>query len=152
MSDLDFSGVYDCTIDEKGRIMFPIALKKKLQTVLDEGFIIKQSFFNKPCLEIYPKAAWLVMKENLRKLDPLQEATDIYVRRFMNIHKEVYLDGAGRFLIPKELKGYGGINKDIVLACNLDKIEVWDKEKHYEEMNKPINLSELAKQVRENSK
>jgi MraZ protein len=148
MSDLDFSGTYECTVDEKGRIMFPTALKKKLKPVLDEGFMIKKSPFNKLCLEIYPKSAWLKMKENMRMLDPFQESTDDFIRRYMNIHKEVFLDGAGRFLIPKELKGFGGIVKDVVLACGVDKIDVWDKQKYDEEMNKPVDIGKLAKEVR----
>jgi MraZ protein len=148
MADLDFSGVYECTVDEKGRIMFPQALKKKLKPILDEGFMIKKSPFNKSCLEIYPKSDWLQMKQDMRKLDPFQESTDDFIRRYMNIHKEVFLDGAGRFLIPKELKGYGGINKDIILACGVNKIDVWDKNKYDEEMSKPIDIGALAKQIR----
>lgn len=151
MADLDFSGTYDCTIDEKGRIMFPQSLKKKLQAVLDEGFMIKKSPFNKSCLEIFPKCEWLKMKETMRELDPFQESTDDFIRRYMNYHKEVFLDGTGRFLIPKEFKGFGGINKDIVLACGVNKIDVWDKNKYDEELNKPMDIGALAKEVRKNN-
>ena len=151
MAELDFSGTFDCTVDEKGRIMLPTSLKKKLQSVIEEGFIIKKSAFNKPCLEIFPNSAWMKMKENMRMLDPFQEETDDFIRRYMNIHKEVFLDGSGRFLIPKELKGFGGINREIILSCTVDKIEVWDKQKHEEEMNRPIDIGKLAKQVRNSS-
>jgi MraZ protein len=151
MAELDFSGTYDCTVDDKGRIMFPSALKKRLQPVIDDGFMIKKSPFNKPCLEIFPRSAWLKMKENMRTLDPFQVETDDFIRRYMNIHKEVFLDGSGRFLIPKEMKGFGGINKEIILSCTVDKIEVWDKQKHDEEMNKPMDIGKLAKHVRNKS-
>ena len=33
-------GTYECKADSKGRIMFPSALKKQLQNVIGDGFVV----------------------------------------------------------------------------------------------------------------
>ena len=50
-------GTYECKADVKGRIMLPTALKKQLQKIINDGFIIKRSVFNQ-CLEIHPMSEW----------------------------------------------------------------------------------------------
>ena len=34
-------GTYECTIDVKGRIMIPNALRKQLSTIVKNGFVLK---------------------------------------------------------------------------------------------------------------
>ena len=39
------------------------------------------------------------------------------------------LDRQGRILVPATLREYAGLTKDVVLTGNLNRIEVWSKEK-----------------------
>ena len=39
-------GTYECKADAKGRVMFPVSLKKQLKNVMGDGFVIKRSVFN----------------------------------------------------------------------------------------------------------
>jgi len=50
--------------------------------------------------------------------------------------------------LPKSLVEYAGIGSDLVLACQLDRIEVWDK-KAYEDIfdDVPANFASLAQKV-----
>ena len=50
-------GTYECKVDAKGRVMFPSPLKKQLQNIIGDGFVIKRSVFNQ-CLEIHPLSEW----------------------------------------------------------------------------------------------
>ena len=50
---INIIGTHECKVDIKGRVMFPSSLKKQLQKVIGDGFVIKRSVFNK-CLEIHP--------------------------------------------------------------------------------------------------
>ena len=43
-------GTYECKVDTKGRVMMPIALKKQLSKLINEGFVLKRSVFNH-CIE-----------------------------------------------------------------------------------------------------
>ena len=39
------------------------------------------------------------------------------------------LDRQGRILVPQTLREFAGLEKDVVLTGNLNRIEVWSKEK-----------------------
>ena len=45
------------------------------------------------------------------------------------------LDKQGRILVPQTLREFAGLDKDVVLTGNLNRIEVWSKEKWNENCN-----------------
>jgi MraZ protein len=143
---LNLIGVFDCKVDEKGRIMFPSALKKRLQSIISDGFIIKKSLFA-DCLEVYPMSEWNRLISKIEQKNQFTKKIDVYKRHFMSSHREVNLDGASRFLIPKDLIEQTGLGKDIVLASAVNKIEIWDKTKYEEELSKPIDFESLSDEV-----
>ena len=59
------------------------------------------------------------------------------------------LDGAGRLLVPPNLKEHAGLEKDIVLVAAVNKIEIWDKTKYQQFFDSfsPDAFSALAQQV-----
>ena len=60
----------------------------------------------------------------------------------------VELDSAGRVLIPKDLINYGGIQKEIVLASVVNKIEIWDKVEYEKAIDyDPDEFADLAENV-----
>ncbi|RZK47525.1 MAG: division/cell wall cluster transcriptional repressor MraZ, partial [Pedobacter sp.] len=71
-----------------------------------------------------------------------------FVRSFQRGAMPLTLDAAGRVLLPKSLAEYAGISGELVLACQLDKIEVWDK-KSYDSLfdDVPENFAALAEEV-----
>ena len=52
----------------KGRIMLPTALKKQMQKIINDGFIIKRSVFNQ-CLEIHPMSEWNLVVSQVNQLN-----------------------------------------------------------------------------------
>ncbi|MEE8360362.1 MAG: cell division/cell wall cluster transcriptional repressor MraZ, partial [Candidatus Omnitrophota bacterium] len=48
-------------------------------------------------------------------------------RLFFSGAVEVVPDGQGRILLPKYLKDYAGIKKDVVVTGISNRIEIWDK-------------------------
>jgi MraZ protein len=61
---INLIGTYECKADAKGRVMFSSALKKQLQPVLNEGFVIKRAVFQ-PCLEMYSMEEWNLMMNKI---------------------------------------------------------------------------------------
>jgi MraZ protein len=70
-------------------------------------------------------------------------------RYFLNGATTLELDSAGRLLLPPNLRSHAGLEKDIVLASAVNKIEIWDKSKYQQffESFSPDSFSELAQQV-----
>lgn len=126
---INLFGTYECKVDAKGRLMVPAPMKKQLSPVLPEGFVLKRSVFQK-CLELYPMEEWNKQMEGLDKLNRFVPKNNEFIRKFTAGVKFVEVDANGRLLIPKDLLGYAGIGKDIVLASAIKIIEIWDKEKY----------------------
>ena len=61
-------GTYECKADAKGRLMMPSQLKKQLNSVLEEGFVLKRAVFQ-PCLELYPMSEWNMLMQKVNKLN-----------------------------------------------------------------------------------
>ena len=144
-------GEFDCKLDAKGRLMVPAALKKQLPDAEKEGLIINRGFEKN--LVIYPKNVWDAVVADLAKLNIYDQENRAFVRAFTRGATELSLDAAGRVLLPKSLMEYAGIGSDLVLACQLDRIEVWDK-KSYEDIfdDVPANFADLAQKVMGNKK
>jgi MraZ protein len=143
---LNLLGEYDCKLDAKGRLMFPAPLKRQLQDVLHEGFVINRDLFEK-CLVLYPKSQWDEVSGQLGKLNRFIEKNVRFIRRFNNGATPVVLDGTGRLLIPASLSGYADLEKEIKLMGNGDRVEIWSKA-HYERMlNEDIDMGSLSEEV-----
>lgn len=144
---INLIGVYECNADAKGRLMLPSAFKKQLLPVLDKGFILKRSVFQK-CLELYPMQEWSKIASEVNSLNRFVKKNADFIRMFNQGVKEVELDGTGRLLIPKDLIDFAGISKNIVMASAVNMIEIWDKAKYEKAVNDPdIDFGRLAEEV-----
>ncbi len=117
-----FTGEYNHTIDPKGRLIVPAKFREEL----GEAFMITNG--NDGCLNIYPQKAWEAFLEKLQLLTNTEKKRKI-VRSFVSKASSMELDKQGRILIPTALRGYAGLEKDVVLAGCIDKIEIWDKKR-----------------------
>ena len=144
---INIIGTYECKADAKGRVMFPSALKKQLQKVLEDGFVIKRSVFNQ-CLEIHPIQEWNEVVGQVNKLNRFVKKNNDFIRSYMAGLKAVDVDGSGRFLIPKDLLSYAGLEKQIVLSSSVNMIEIWDKDKYESSVAESLkDFGDLAEEV-----
>jgi len=118
-----------CTVDTNGRFKFPSTLKKQLLSVIDNGFVIRESIFG-PFLEMFPMSEWLIEIEKIKKrLNPYNDKDLILMRKLSQANK-IDLDSNDRILIPNEQKKAAKITKDIVLITRINIIEIWDLEQY----------------------
>jgi len=143
---LNLLGEYDCKLDSKGRLMFPSALKKQLQDVLHEGFVVNRDLFAK-CLVLYPARQWSEVAGQLTKLNRFVEKNVRFIRRFNNGATPVGLDGTGRLLVPAPLSAYAELKKEVKLMGNVDRIEIWSKELYEAMLNEDIDMASLSEEV-----
>jgi len=140
-------GTYECKADAKGRLMLPSQLKKQLNSVLDEGFVLKRAVFQ-PCLELYPMSEWNKLMNKVNKLNRFVKKNNDFIRRFTAGVRIVELDASGRLLVPKDLHLFAGISKEIVLSSSVNIIEIWDKDNYEKAIDDAAgDFGELAEDV-----
>jgi MraZ protein len=141
------TGTYDCKVDAKGRLMMPAPLKKQLSSVLQDGFVLRRSVFQK-CLELYPMSEWQMLMQKINKLNKFKKKNNDFIRRFTAGVKMVEVDVNGRLLIPKDLTIFANISKDIVVTSAINIIEIWDKDLYEQAIDDAtIDFADLAEEV-----
>lgn len=144
---INLIGSYECKVDAKGRLAIPMDLRKQLDPVAHQGFIIKRSVF-KPCLELYPKSEWDKVMKNMSKLNRFVKKNNEFIRRFTAGVKPIELDSSGRIQIAKDLISHASIDKNVVVSSAINIIEIWDKDLYENEIsNEDIDFGELAEDV-----
>ena len=148
---INLIGTYECKADAKGRVMVSSALKKQMQPILQEGFVLKRAVFEK-CLELYPMKEWNIMMERINKLNKFKKKNNDFIRRFTAGVKLVELDATGRIQIPKDLCDFAGIQKQVVMSSSANIIEIWDKGKYEKAIDDAADdFADLAEEVMGNT-
>ena len=140
-------GSYECKLDAKGRLTLPSGLKKQLQSIVGEGFVLKRSVFHK-CLELYPMSEWNSEIAGVNKLNRFVKKNNDFIRMFMAGVKMLDMDASGRLQISKDLINFSGIKKEVVLSSSVNRIEIWDKVAYENVINNPdVDFANLAEEV-----
>ena len=144
---IGFLGEYEATLDPKGRFLLPSGFKKQLPEDSSARFVINRGF--EKCLSLYPIKSWEPIFAEISRLNDFDPKVREFRRYFLNGATLMELDGAGRLLIPQNLKEHAGLEKDIVLVAAVNKIEIWDKTKYQQFFDSfsPEGFSALAQQV-----
>ena len=140
-------GVYNCKVDSKGRLMIPIQLKKQFSSSISSSFILKRSVFHR-CLELFTMHSWNEVVIDVNRLNRFVKKNNDFIRMFTAGVKMVDLDSNGRLLVPKELKQYANIEKEVVLSSSGNMVELWNNN-DYEAVvnNSEIDFSKMAEDV-----
>ncbi|MGX1023183.1 division/cell wall cluster transcriptional repressor MraZ [Flavobacterium sp. CS20] len=146
----NYIGTYECKIDAKGRLLVPSALKKQMHSHLEDGFVLKRSVFQK-CLELYPMQEWNVLMQKINGLNRFKKKNNDFIRKFTAGVKVVEVDTNGRLLVPKDLKTFADINKNLVLSSAINIIEIWDKDLYESSIEDVDDFADLAEDVMGNN-
>ncbi len=119
-------GEYLVSLDDKGRLRLPAALKGQLSPAINGRFVINRGF--EQCLTLYPYNEWEQVSAKVNKLNTFVKRNREFARTFFRGATEVTVDSADRILLPKLLSDYAGINKEVLLTARNNVIEIWNKE------------------------
>ena len=144
---INLIGTYECTVDNKGRIMIPAQLKKQLDGFTTEPFILKRSVFQN-CLELFPYSEWKLMMDKVNKLNRFVKKNNDFIRMYTAGVKSIDLDSNGRLLVPKDLIAISKLTKHVVLSSSINIIEIWDKDEYEKSINDPkVDFAKLKEEV-----
>ena len=120
-----FIGDYPCKVDVKGRIILPMAFKKQMPPAAQDHFVVRKDIFEN-CLVLYAIDDWNRQLEKIRKkINPYNHEHNMFLRNFFKGTAELTLDNNNRMLIPKRLMELIGAERDVVLAGQDGRIEIW---------------------------
>lgn len=125
-----FIGEYTCKLDAKGRVILPAAFKKQMPGDSQDRFVVKKDIFEN-CLILFPINEWERQSRIIRKkINPYKKEHSTFLRQFFKGIAELILDSNNRLLIPKRLLDEIMADKDIIMAGQFGKIEIWAKENY----------------------
>ena len=134
-----FMGEYSHTIDTKGRLIIP----SKFREELGDEFVLTKGLDG--CLSIYPMEQWKIFEKKLEALPLTNKNARKFSRFFVAGATTCELDRQGRILVPATLREFAGLEKDVVLTGNLNRIEVWSKAKWSENMMIWMRLQKICR-------
>ena len=117
-----FTGEYQHSVDEKGRLIMPA----KFREVLGDVFMITKGLDG--CLFVYPREEWKALEDKLKNLPFTNKDARAFARFFFSGASECETDKQGRALISANLREYAKINKDVVVIGVGTRIEIWARE------------------------
>lgn len=119
-----FLGRYEHQLDEKGRVSLPSAFRKEAEGA---SFVLLQ--WEKSYLTLFPQDVWAEVQERLLGFRKSKREAWNHVREILSNATEVVPDKQGRILVPAALKEAAGLDGQVILNGNIDRIEIWDPER-----------------------
>ena len=135
-----FTGEYNHTIDQKGRLIIP----NKFRTQLGELFVVTKGVDE--CLEIYDKETWDKFAEKINALPYSNKTAREFKRKFIGPALELMPDKMGRIQLTPAIRKAGDLKQEIVFIGVGDHIELWDKE-IFDKKIAYIDSDELARNM-----
>ena len=137
-----FSGKYYYTLDPKGRVIVPAPFREIISSNYNPKLYVVNDIFDK-CLHIYPQEEWSKLEEKVRTLPKMDEDVKLFIRKVIGSAQEVEIDKQGRILVSAAQREDAGLNSEIVIVGQLDKIDLWDR-KEWDAVN---DLSKIDKRA-----
>lgn len=140
-----FIGKYTAKVDDKGRVVFPSALKDQMlkclqqcgesTDCLDWRFVVKKDLWEN-CLEMFTFREWERQSEEVKsRINFLNRGQAAFWREYTRNRAIVEPEPKlGRMSIPSALLESIGAGREIVFCGSDHKIEIWGKQQ-FEESN-----------------
>ena len=120
------AGVYECRLDDKGRISFPSELLRQITPeTMREKFVVRMGV--EAYLVLFLEGEWQKKTSEVELLDEYDEEVVEFKRYFYSSVKRLYLDSNNKLLFPKTFLDHAGIDKDIVILAMNNSMEIWSK-------------------------
>jgi MraZ protein len=121
-----FYGEYEHTIDNKGRLIIPSKFRDSFKEYDISGFYITRGLDR--CLFMFTETEWKAQESKFRSVSFTKSDSRRFNRLYFSGAVEIECDKQGRILIPKYLKDYAGIKRDVMVIGVSNRIEMWARE------------------------
>jgi len=132
-----FRGRSEQTIDTKGRVILPVKFREILLRKYDNTIVLTN--FD-TCLIAYPLEEWVDVEDKIRKLPSGNKQVRTFKRFIISGASECTVDKQGRMLVPPSLKTYAQLEKDIVIAGQINHFEIWNRNRFHENIQQGLDF------------
>jgi MraZ protein len=137
-----FLGEYEYTIDDKGRLAIPARYREEL----GDGLVITRGFDG--CLLGFPRPFWEQLAQQVGSLSLGQVDSRSLQRLLFSGAADIGFDKQGRVLIPQNLREYGGMNDQVVIAGLNRYFEIWASDRWQKQLESlDVSASVVAQQI-----
>ena len=141
-----FYGEFEHALDKKGRLILPAKIREAAKANYIEKFYVTRGLDT--CLFLFSEDEWRAQETKFKSLSFTKREARHFNRLFFSGAVEAAPDGQGRILIPKYLKEYAGIKKEVVIAGVSNRMEIWSKDKLHQFYNEnKDSFEEIAEKL-----
>ena len=121
-----FYGEYEHTIDKKGRLIIPSKFRDSFKEYDVEKLYITRGLDK--CLFLFTENEWKSQESKFRSMPFTKSESRKFNRLYFAGAAQIECDKQGRILMPKYLKDFADIKKDVVIIGVSSRIEIWSKD------------------------
>jgi MraZ protein len=129
-----FRGNYPATVDGKGRLKFPAAIKAILDDVHAADFYVTS--LDGQSVRIYPFQEWLKLEDKLKQQPSMNKSVKKFLDRTNYYGQTARTDSQGRILIPSLLRESAAMQGEVAVLGYLNYLEVWNNQRYVEHLEK----------------
>jgi MraZ protein len=117
-----FLGTYSPKLDEKGRIILPA----KFWSELEGGVVLTRG--QERCVYVFSRTEFERMHDAIRQSPVTNKGARDYMRLFLSGASDEVPDKQRRVTIPAHLRGWAGLDRELVVIGAGNRAEIWDAE------------------------
>ena len=118
-------GPTNITLDAKGRLSIPTKYREWIAARCDGQVVCTVD--HRKCVMIYPLPDWQEAQRTLMRLPNMAKKHQKMRELLMGYAIDVELDSHYRVLIPKEHRGFAGLDRQAMMFGQGNKFDVWDE-------------------------
>ena len=142
-----FQGETAITIDDKGRMSIPTALRESIASVCGNRMVFTYNPFESGCLWLYPVRDWEKVRDQVTTLSEMVAVHRNLRLKLVGAATPADVDGSGRVLIPPSQRAAAGLDKKAVLLGMGSKFELWSEAAHLRQIKQAIAESNVSPEM-----
>jgi len=123
----EFYGLFESSIDDKGRFFLPAPLRKWVTA--EENILIMTRGVDRSIFA-YPKSNWKHYLLQMHKTAGKAAERDLFNHQMLAWAADCSVDDAGRVRIPQGLIKIALLTRSLKIVGSIDRIEVWDEQRY----------------------
>lgn len=141
-----FQGETAITIDEKGRLAIPTAVRDVVARA-GNRLVVTYNPYETGCLWLYPEAAWETVRDQVMAMPNVKKVVRNLQLKLVGSATIVEPDGNGRVTLPASHRHAAGLEKKAVLLGMGGKFELWSEQAHLAQIRQTIGEDEISEDM-----